>query len=153
MMYSFERFKAEHIFEMEVHESQSFKLDGTTKEECLEAYKQAESFDKFVIPQTIRHNQKIIACGGLLNLSPWRGEFWSVMGKYSGDHMVCIARKAKNMIEEAQEIGVHRLESIIDIDFKEGHKWMKLLGFTPDGILRCYNQNKSDVLMYSKVVK
>jgi|DEB0MinimDraft_10_1074344.scaffolds.fasta_scaffold44322_3 hypothetical protein len=152
-MYSFERFKAEHIFEMEVHESQSFKLDGTTKEECLEAYKQAESFDKFVIPQTIKHNQKIIACMGLLNLSPWRGEVWSVMGKYSGDHMVCITREAKNMIEEAQEHGVHRLESIVDMDFKEGHKWMTLLGFTPDGILRCYNQNKSDVLMYSKVVK
>lgn len=152
-MYRFEDFKAEHILEMEVHFSQSFKLDDTSKEECLEAYKQAESFNQVVKPQTIRIGSKIIACMGLLNLSPWRGEVWAVMGKDSGPNMVAITREAKNMVEEAFENGIHRLESIVDMDFKEGHKWMKLLGFLPDGILRGYNKNKSDVLMYSKVVK
>jgi hypothetical protein len=46
-----------------------------------------------------------------------------------------------------------RIEATVDVGFTEGERWMTLLGFEYEGLMRAYRPDGQDMLMFARVVK
>lgn len=90
----------------------------------------------------------VAAVGGFL--LQWDGRFlaWAVIGK--GARMRALTRITKEKIDS---FSVRRIEATIDVRFRQAVKWVQMLGFEFEGVLRCAGLNGEDFAMYSKVVR
>ena len=70
-------------------------------------------------------NDRVIFCGG--KAMQWEGRWilWALLSDEAKRHMVSATRCAKRFISE--QVG-GRVEAIVRCDFKEGHRWVKLVG-------------------------
>ena len=78
-----------------------------------------------------------IGCGG--TVEQWKGRHigWAILRHDAGKHMKAITRVTRHVLELARG----RIETTVRADFKNGHRWAKLLGFVvenPPGILKQY---------------
>jgi RimJ/RimL family protein N-acetyltransferase len=50
-----------------------------------------------------------------------------------------------------KDIGSRRYESTVDVGFKQGHRFMKMLGFEVEGYLKAYRPDGADMVLYARV--
>jgi hypothetical protein len=95
-------------------------------------------------------NGEIIACGGFVPL--WTGVFecWIQFKDYRTflSHTIWLVRAFRKELEKLQ---FHRLQATIDLKTRNYHKFMKLLGFNCEGLLRKYSPFGEDYVMYSRI--
>ena len=70
---------------------------------------------------------QVLACCGLLHIWKDRAEAWTIFKPHLENKLLPIARDAKKFLHNHP---CKRIESYIAEDFKKGHKWMAMLGFT-----------------------
>lgn len=75
---------------------------------------------------------------------------WSFISEKAGKHFLAIHREVVRQIEDFQKY-CRRLEMTVDVDFRQAHRWAKLLGFSVEGYLRAYRPDGGDVIMYSRI--
>lgn len=63
---------------------------------------------------------------GLVKVWDGRSILWSLMSRNVGKNMWFIVKAARNLIDL---FGEKRVEATVDCDFKNGHRFMRLLGF------------------------
>jgi len=39
----------------------------------------------------------------------------------------------------------------VDVGFKEGHRWIKMLGFELEGYMKAYRPDGADMLLYARI--
>src|SRR6266850_6360934 len=71
-------------------------------------------------------HDRIVACGGVIPYWEGRGEAWASIDREVKEAFIGIHRAALKMLEECT---VRRIEASVDRGFKEGHRWVGLLGF------------------------
>lgn len=76
-----------------------------------------------------RGDGSVVAMGGVNELVPWRGVAWMLIsGDISRPHMLQLHRFVSERLDEAVE-RFGRVESYVDRNFHNGHRWMRMLGF------------------------
>lgn len=94
-------------------------------------------------------DEKVLMCGGVSLYWKDRGEAWAVRTTDCAKDFVGIVRLSKKFM---WDVPVKRVEAAIETTFPEGHRWIKLLGFTMEApLLKAYFANGSDVTLYSRI--
>jgi hypothetical protein len=78
-----------------------------------------------------------------------RGAVWAYISEDAGKHFLSIHRLAQHIVDT---MPFRRLYTEVDCDFKNGHRWMKLLGFTCEAErMRACSPIGGDCALYAKV--
>lgn len=91
---------------------------------------------------------KVVAIGGVEPIWQDRALAFMFVSEDAGKHFRSIHKAVKRFLDEAP---FKRIEANIDIGFKEGARWMKLLGFELEGYMRAYRPDGADMLLYARV--
>jgi hypothetical protein len=134
-------FKAEHFWALDVQDAQAIeKLH--VKSAYLEALQYQYSF-------TIMDGDEPLACLGCVELLPTRGAVWAYVSRQAARKFKTVHRLAQRIIED---VPYKRLETEVDYGFREGHVWMRGLGFYVETErMRCARPDGGDATLYVKV--
>jgi len=94
------------------------------------------------------HEENVYAIGGLLPLWEGRAQAWMLMSPEAGKYMTTIHKAVKKSLIRSP---FRRVEATVDIGFKPGVRWMKMLGFELEGYMRAYRPDGADMLLYARV--
>lgn len=134
-------FRAEHLSLIQVQDAQRNVSHFMTHEHA-KTLETALSF-------TYAANGVVFGVGGLVELWPGRAAMWAYLDRNAGRHFVAIHRAALALLEIAD---FRRVEADVDVDFAEGHRWLKLLGFTLEAPrMRAYLPTGTDSALYARV--
>lgn len=136
------RFKAEHYLEMKASGATSWLSEGTNNAE-LRALENANFSYTGLI------DDKPVFCAGVLEYWNNRGEAWAILATDCKPHFLKIHNACKRFLEICS---VNRIEATVDIDFKQGHRWCKALGFDLEANrMRSYYADGRDCSLYAHV--
>lgn len=91
---------------------------------------------------------KIIACGGLVEMWENRGLAWMVLSDIAKNYMLQLTRAIMRYLRVAK---YRRIETAVRSNFLEGHRWADLLGFKYEGTMRGYGISGDDYDLYARV--
>lgn len=98
---------------------------------------------------TVMEDSKPVAIGGVLKYWDTRGEAWLLVGKPSTHGFPIIFKKIRNFLKDTP---IKRVEMVVAHDWKNGHRWARLLGFKKEAdTLASYLPDGRDVSLYSMV--
>lgn len=98
---------------------------------------------------TILEGDKPLACLGVNEYWPGRGECWAFMPFYTGKKMLPIHRTVARFLSICP---VRRLEIAVESNFKPGIRWAYMLGFELEAKrLKKYFINGSDAMLFARV--
>lgn len=100
------------------------------------------------LAMTAEVDGKIIAIAGLAPQWEGRAIAWALLSNHSGDHFVRINREVRRFLIKS---GIRRIEATVDVGFTQGHRWLKILGFEPEGYMKAYRPDGGDQILYSRV--
>jgi hypothetical protein len=123
-------FQPQHLTEIKVQGAQTFELYDPVSGPSLQ--KAGPCF-------TVLDGETVIACMGLIDVWPngthTRYIVWALISECGPVNFLKITRRARNWL--AAQSGPVRVEATVAANFKQGHRWVDLLGFkceTPDGM-------------------
>lgn len=136
------KFKAEHMKAIIEQEAQRYLQKYITEENAILMEKQKLSFTMLV-------DGKPIACGGICEYWPGRGEIWVILDQHCKRQFLKIHNAAKRLIAMS---GIKRIEAVVDYHFDAAHRWMDLLGFKLEApCLQAYRPDGGDCSLYVMV--
>lgn len=90
---------------------------------------------------------RIICMAGIYEVWEGRAIAWGLLCPSIGASMTTLHRITKRGLD----VSLHRrVEADVLDDHVEGHRWMRLLGFTKEGVRRAYWQGR-DYALYARV--
>lgn len=138
------KFKKEHMTELLKEPHNKLLAPLLTEEYCA-----AIEFAGNAITIFRKDDKHVLGCGGIALYWPGRGEGWAVFTEHCKREFVPIFRQVKRIVET---FPCTRIEAAIDVNFKTGHRWIKLLGFKLDAErLEGYLPDGGAVSLYSRV--
>lgn len=134
-------FKSEHFWQLDVQDAQASER-LYAKPDYLKALEYQYSF-------TILDGSEPLACLGCVELFAHRGAVWAYVSKQARHKFKIVHRLAQRIIED---VPYTRLETEVAHDFREGHVWMRGLGFYIETErMRCARPDGGDATLYVKV--
>lgn len=95
------------------------------------------------------HDGKVLAMGGIVPMWDNVGEAWAIFCGELKDKFLCVHNFAREFLKTAP---FHRIQMTVVYDFKNGHRWARLLGFSKEADrLAGYLPDGRDVSMYALV--
>lgn len=138
-----EPFQPEHVAHIDVQAEQSLAKDHLRNPDYLELLAQHESW-------TGRIGDRIVGCAGVITFWPGRYQAWAVISATIGpEGMVQFTKAVRRFL--ALKTG--RIELVVAAEFKAGHRWARLLGFsleTPEPMRRWFPEG-GDASLYSRI--
>lgn len=89
----------------------------------------------------------IIACIGLVPEDTDRAFAWALLSPGAGAHLSSIHKKIQRFLKLCPYT---RMETVVESDFKPGHRWMELLGFEREGTLKHFYRAGEHVDLYAR---
>lgn len=134
-------FKSEHFWAIDVQPSQRYAREYA-EPEAIKALEKANSFTCMV-------DDKPLCVFGYTPLYPTRATIWAFISKDAAPYFLHMTRIAKRMIDA---LPYKRIEMEVDYDFKEGHRWARMLGFTLEAErLRGFRIDGGDSSVYARI--
>lgn len=130
--------KENDFLNIDLQDNQYIEKEILEKWDCTELIKQP--------CWSMEHNNHIIFIGGISKIHEKRYILWSFVSKHAGKKMLLITRKTKQIMNQYCDV---RLETNVEENFVNGHRWAKLLGFKYECIMECFSENGSNMAMYS----
>lgn len=97
---------------------------------------------------TGEHEGVILGIAGLLPQWENRALAWTLISDEAGPHFRCIHKAVKRMLDVSE---FRRIEATVDVGFDAGQRWMNLLGFEHEGLMRAYRPDGADMHLYARV--
>ena len=99
---------------------------------------------------TATHEGRIIGCGGLITLWENRALAWSYLSSRIEHQFIPLHRFTDHILTQS---GVTRIEAYVACNFKNAHRWVKLLGFECEApLMRKHSPDGRDHALYARVV-
>lgn len=139
-------YKAEHLITMTCQKAQ-FEMDA------LRTPKVARDLESTMAFSGIGDDGYVYACGGILQPVMHRGTCWFVFDEMVGPaQFMRLHRHACWFLEGCF---IQRLEAFVDWDFKEGRRWVELLGFELEceKPIRAYMPDGRAAAQYARVLE
>lgn len=92
--------------------------------------------------------QRVLAVAGITEIWQGRAQCWAMLAGGLGRHFVQIHRAVQRALDMSD---YRRIETYVDSGFAEGHRWIKMLGFTHEGRARAYSPEGRDCDLYARV--
>jgi hypothetical protein len=135
-------FKADHLKELVEQEAQEYLQAYITEDHIKEVEKSKFAF-------TAKSKGRVVACGGVAELWSGRGAAWAFLDSDCKKEFYAIHLAAKRLLGICP---IKRIEATVDIGFKNGHRWVKSLGFILEApILKAYMPNGGDSSLYVRL--
>lgn len=112
-------YKAEHLFAMDVQPAQAHMYAAMPESD-------AYALEQFETYSFLSDEGEPLLCFGFLPIWAGRAVIWAYVSAKAGTEFVRVHREAKAIIDSSR---FRRLEAYVDVDFEQGHRWMRLLGF------------------------
>lgn len=110
---------------------------------------QADFLESRPYAHTVVVDGKIVACGGVTEYWPGRGEAWAVLDPECRREFILIHKVVGRYF---QLCSIRRIEAAVDVDFTPGHRWIRALGFQLEAKrLRAFLPDGKDASFYSLV--
>ena len=77
-----------------------------------------------------------------------RATAFALLSDDSGPHFPAIHSAVVEFLDNAP---YRRIEATVDVGFKQGHRWIKMLGFELEGYMKAYRPDGADMLLYARV--
>lgn len=97
---------------------------------------------------TVEHDGVILGIGGLEPQWENRATVFALLSDDSGPHFKAIHSAVVEFLDNAP---YRRIEATVDVGFKQGHRWVKMLGFELEGYMRAYRPDGADMLIYARI--
>lgn len=96
---------------------------------------------------------RIIFCCGLIPKWHGRAQGWTVFAdNITRREMLFIHRMSKILLEQWQSSEeFRRIETTVRAEFDAGHRWAKMLGFHPEGLMSLYDPLGRAYVLYSRI--
>lgn len=91
---------------------------------------------------------EVFACAGLIPQWENRAVAWALISAEAGRHFRAIHTAVLRSFEMHP---FRRIETSVDCDFEQGHRWMALLGFEREGRMRSYTPHGNDHDLYARI--
>jgi hypothetical protein len=97
---------------------------------------------------TVADESGIVAVIGLIK--QWDGceRAYAFLAETAGYHMLSITRKISDHLDKC---GIRRIEAVVEEDFENGHRWVKLLGFHVEAPLMEKYWNDRNAVLYARI--
>ena len=143
-----EEFKAHHLDYLELQDMQSY-MDNLRNSDYGNIVEERSLFSYSLINKTT--NETLAIAGALpvdeYNNTITRAEVWSLISTNAGKHMIRIHRAVLRALDT---LTIPRIEAKVDREFKEGIRWIEMLGFQFEGNMRKYRMER-DHLLYARI--
>lgn len=96
------------------------------------------------------YGDHVIGCAGVVELWDNRAIAWTLLSEDSGKHFVSIHRAVAGFLKAAKW---RRIEATVDVGFDAGERWMGMLGFQREGLMRAYTPDGRDQQLFARVTK
>ena len=93
---------------------------------------------------------EIMIMSGIIPQWEGRAMAWALVSCNAGKCFRSIHKAVLNFLIQSN---VRRIEATVDVSFKPGHRWMKMLGFEPEGYMKAYLPDGNDCILYARVRK
>lgn len=97
---------------------------------------------------TVRAFDRIVFCGGAIELTHRSGLMWAVLSPLAREHMLRLHRATGRYIDTLR---YERLEATVEKGFDAGCRWLTLLGFALEGESPGYGDQGETHLRYGRV--
>lgn len=97
---------------------------------------------------TVEHDGVILGIGGLEPQWENRATVFALLSDDSGPHFKAIHSAVVEFLDNAP---YRRVEATVDVGFKQGNRWVKMLGFELEGYMRAYRPDGADMLLYARI--
>ena len=93
-------------------------------------------------------DNNVIACGGIMDIWQGRGVAWMLLSSNISKWFLKIDRAIRVQIAQSD---LQRLEAYCYCDHLEGKRWLELLGFQQEGIMKKFTPDGKDHYLYARV--
>lgn len=101
---------------------------------------------------TLMYDGRVMCVGGVHNIWPGCGQVWLIPSVYALQHPMVFARQVRRILDVMIETHqLHRVQALINTKLAPGERWIEMLGFTKEGVLRKYSPQGNDYFMYGRV--
>jgi hypothetical protein len=94
--------------------------------------------------------QTVLAAAGLIMQHSGRAQAWALLSEDSGPQFVSIFRAVERFLELQT---IRRIDTWAFSEFAPAHRWLRMLGFRPEGRMRCYCEDGSDAELYARITE
>lgn len=134
-------FKREHLRSMVVQQRQAWMM-GLLDDEIYSVLEGSSAFTGF-------DGEEVIACAGSFEVAPGRYQVWAYISDNIGTRLLWVTRAVERYLEITP---YRRIEMDVDCDFKQGHRWARMLGFTMEAERRrSFTPDGRDCALYARV--
>lgn len=134
-------FKAWHLEELSLQPSQAHFSDFFDPAYGPSLERGGPAFSGF-------DGEKIVGSCGLVKHWENRATAWALLGDTSGRNFISIHKAVDRFLDMSE---FRRIECYVDAGFKQGHRWVKMLGFTPEGYMKAFSPLGDDAVLYARV--
>lgn len=134
-------FHVEHIGAMDLQTQQRTIISHM----CIEYLKHLEAVGPAL---SAEHEGRIIASAGIAFQGFGMGMLWAFVSQQAGPHFIRLDRCVRRFLDIPK---LRRIEASTEATFSQGCRWLELLGFQNEGILRKYGPNGEDHIRYARV--
>jgi len=89
-----------------------------------------------------------VVCAGIMPLWAGRGMAWACLSADAGRHFMAIHRAAARVFALPR---YRRVEAYVDPVWAPARRWVELLGFTREGLMRAFLPEGGDMLLYARI--
>lgn len=90
----------------------------------------------------------VLLCCGVIPFHQNRVHAWTLLSHRASRHMPFLVRSVLKFLES---LPCRRVEMTIREGFSAGVKWARILGFTPEGVMRAYAENGDNCILYARI--
>lgn len=139
-------FEPEHIYGMKPLMQDADIKAMCTSMEYLESLKKLGPAYSGFTP-----DGRVVGAAGVRQINAKAYEGWALLAEDSKPYSKSIIRAVDLFIRNFFEVdAADRFQATVKLNFKEGHRFAKLLGFEPEGILKQYDCGE-DYMMYARI--
>tara|TARA_R110000803_G_scaffold14586_3_gene40481 strand:+ start:6595 stop:7023 length:429 start_codon:yes stop_codon:yes gene_type:complete len=137
-------FKAEHLFGVDLQDSQAYLSNWVSHEQAAALEGTAWAYTGVI-------GNSIAGCAGVLPMWQGRGVAWAYISKIAArQHFISVHKSVSRFLEACY---IQRIEMTVDCDFEQGHRWAEMLGFTMEAErMRAYRPDGGDCALYARVL-
>jgi len=100
---------------------------------------------------SVHNDDEIIAVIGISVIGPGLGEVWSITSDGVMDQPVSFHKSVLSALNVfIDRLKLHRVQATVRYDFPKGYRWLKSLGFYPEGIMLKYDADGNDHILFAR---
>lgn len=104
---------------------------------------------RFAFAALSEETGRVLCCAGLSEYWPERAEGWAILSGNCKREMIAVHRRIQKFLDRPP---VRRIEAAVELGFRAGHRWARLLGFELEAQrLKAFLPNGKDCALYARV--